>query len=386
MKPRKNGILYVIENEFFGGGEQAFAHLINGLDGSRFNVSAACLTGSLNPASGVFTEKIKAKAQVISLDLRRRINPFKIFLLKKIIRAGGIGIVHSQGPRADFYARLAARLAGGAAVVSTVAAPVEEYNVGALRKAAYKALNKFGEGGVDKFIAVAGHIEKKLSARGIPPEKIQRIYNGIPVEEYIVGPEKAREARKARDIEEDCFLAAVFCRLSWEKGLFSLIDAAKIIAGGGDVPAGGIKYLIVGEGPLEKDLKARVKSLGLEDSFVFTGFVDDVKPLLSAADVVVLPSFREGFPVGVLEAMAMGKPVIASDIDGINESVSDGQSGLLVPPGNAAALAGAISALFNSRERALELGRRGRIVAAERFGVEKMVKPHEELYGRLLQL
>ncbi|OGS08648.1 MAG: hypothetical protein A2270_02230 [Elusimicrobia bacterium RIFOXYA12_FULL_51_18] len=383
MSLRKSGILYVIENDFFGGGEQAFAHLINGLDGAKFNVYAACLTGSLNPASVVFTEKIRAKARVIPLDLRRRINPFKIFLLKKIVRAYGIDVVHSQGPRADFYARLAARLAGGVAVVSTVAVPVEEYNVGALRKAAYKVLNKFGEGGVDKFIAVAGHIGKKLAARGIPPEKVQRIYNGIPVEEFVMEPEKAREARRARNIGEKCFLAAAFCRLSWEKGLFSLIDAAKVIAGG-DVPAGGIKYLIAGEGPLEKDLKARIKNLGLENSFIFTGFLDDVKPLLSAADVVVLPSFREGFPVGVLEAMAMGKPVIASDIDGINESVSDGQSGLLVPPGNAAALAGAITALFKCRERAFELGRRGRAVAVERFGVAKMVKAHEELYGRLL--
>lgn len=387
MSGPKTTILYVIENESFGGGERAFAQLINGLDKSRYEVYAACLTGQLNPASATFTGEITGAAKILSLDLRRLVSLSAFFSLKKIIRENNIRIIHSQGARADFYARLAARAAGGGAIVSTIASPVEEYNVSLPRKAVYNALDRLTGCSVDRFIAVADHIGRKLVlGRGIPAHKVVRIYNGIEPTQYAPQPDTAAKARADYNIPPNSFLAGTFCRLSWEKGLFHLIEAAKIIAGRGDVTPDGIKYLIAGEGPLEKELKAKVKSLGLENSFVFAGFIKDVRPLLSALDIFVLPSFREGFPVSVLEAMAMGKPVAASNIDGINESVADGLNGLLVSPKDSAALAGAITALFKDKARAAEMGHRGRAIVADRFGLDKMIKAHEDLYERLLNL
>lgn len=385
MEKRK--ILYVIENEFFGGGEQAFAHIINGLNKAEYDVSVACLTGSLNPASAAFTEKIGKTARIVPLDLCRRVNPLNILRLRRIIAGMGINIVHSQGARADFYARLAARSAGGVSVVSTVATPVEEYNVNFIRKAVYTALDRFGESFVDRFIAVADHINQKLvCVRGIAPEKILRIYNGIDAAEYALRPDLAAKVRADYNISGDCLLAVAACRLSWEKGLFDLVEAAGRIAASGGGPTGGFKYIIAGEGPLENGLKAAVKAGGLEAIFVFTGFIRDIRPLLAAADVFVLPSYREGFPMSVLEAMAAGKPVIASDIDGVNESVSEGESGLLFKPGDAAALSRAILSLSADRARGLEMGRHGRAMVMEKFGLDKMIKAHEELYGGLINL
>lgn len=385
MSGRKIPVLYVIENECFGGGERAFAQLINGLDKSRFEVYAACLKGQ--PGSEAFAGEISGAAAVIGLDLRRLVSFSALSSLKKIIRENGIRLIHSQGPRADFYSRLAARAAGGAAIVSTVAAPVEEYNVGFARKAIYTALDRFAGSSVSRFIAVADHIARKLvSGRGLPPEKVARIYNGVDAAQFLCNPAMAAIARAAYNIPADCFLAGAFCRLSWEKGLFHFLEAAKKLADSGDVPPGRIKYLIAGAGPLGPELKKKAESFGLEKSFIFTGFIGDVRPLLSAADIFVLPSFREGFPVSVLEAMAAGKPVIASNIDGVNESVADGVSGLLVPPKDSAALAGAIAALFKDRTRAAGMGRSGREIAVEKFGLDRMVKAHEALYGELIKI
>jgi len=111
MALTKTALLYVIENERYGGGERAFAQLINGLDKTRYSVHAACLTGT--SGSQTFTDEISGAARVSHLDLRRLVSPGAVLSLRRIIRDNGIKIIHSQGPRADFYARLAARLAGG---------------------------------------------------------------------------------------------------------------------------------------------------------------------------------------------------------------------------------------------------------------------------------
>lgn len=361
----------MIENERYGGGERAFAQLINGLDKERFEVYAACLTG--DPSSEVFTREIGNSARVINLDLRRLLNPGAVLELKKIIQGSKIGIVHSQGARADFYARLAARLSGVAAV-STVAAPVEEYDVDRFRKFIYTALDRLLCSSTAKYIAVAGHIQRKLvDGRGVPPGKVVTIYNGVDAALYGCSAGQAAGARAAHDIPAGCFLAAAFCRLSPEKGLFTLVEAA-------GKTGGAVKYLIAGEGPLEGELKAGVNGLGLEKDFIFAGFTENVKLLLCASDLVLLTSSREGFPMVVLEAMASGRPVVASKIPGIDESVEDGRTGLLVPPGDSAALAAAIMELCADRELAMEMGRNGRAAVMEKFGIDKMIKAHEAVY------
>lgn len=374
---RRTRLLFVIENERYGGGERAFARLMRGLDKGRFEVFAACLTGT--EGSEAFVRELAGSARVIPLDLRRLVAPGVISGIKKIVRENGIEIVHSQGPRADFYSRLGARAAGRARVVSTIAAPVEEYDVGPLKKFVYAAMDRLGASSVAAYVAVAEHIKRKLvEERGLPAEKVVRIYNGVAPELYRCSARDAAAARAACNIPAGRFLAAAFCRLSPEKGLFTLLEAVALNAGS------GIQYLLAGAGPLEAELKARAASLGIEKDVVFAGFVQDPVPLLCAADLVLLPSLREGFPVALLEAMAAGKPVVASRIEGIDESVEDGRSGLLVPAGDAPALAAAIKRISSDAAAAADMGRQGRRRAAENFSEERMIKAHQELYEELL--
>lgn len=376
MSGAKRRVLYVCENERYGGGERAFARLINALDKGRFDVYAACLTGT--PESDVFVGEISRAAQVLRLDLRRLVSFSAVPEIRRIVREHGIELVHSQGPRADFYCRLALD-GSGVRHVCTVASPVEEYDVGPLRKAVYMVADRFLGSAVDGYVAVAGHIKRKLLDKGAPAGKVRVIYNGVEPRDYQASAGAREKERAALGVEPETFLVAAFSRLSPEKGLFTLLDAA------GLCPGDEIKFVVAGAGPLEAGLRARIAELGLEKDFLLAGFVGDVAPLLAAADLVALPSLREGFPMSVLEAMAAGRPVVASRIDGVDESVEDGRTGLLVPPGDFEALAAAVKTLARGRGSASEMGTAGRDAVIARFTVGRMARDHELFYGELLK-
>ncbi|MCR4345206.1 MAG: glycosyltransferase, partial [Candidatus Scalindua sp.] len=146
------------------------------------------------------------------------------------------------------------------------------------------------------------------------------------------------------------------------------------------------RFLVVGEGALRDELKAKSKSLKLEDKIIFTGFRSDIKSVLASIDIFVMPSLLEGLPMVLLESMAMAKPIVATDIDGVKEVLNNGETGLLVPPKDPKALSVAIVDLLNHRDKAYQIGLAARRVVEERFGVDIMVKKVETVYEELLQL
>ncbi|RJO60145.1 glycosyltransferase family 1 protein [candidate division WS5 bacterium] len=374
-------ILYVIENEFFGGGERAFAQLINGLDKGKYKVYVACLPRSSGLTPELFVEEIQGAAQIVPFDLRDQFNLWNIFRLIRIVKEKKIDFMHSQGARADFFVRIAAGLVKMPVVISTIATPVEEYNVNPVKKAVYVVLDRFGERFVDKFIVVAEHLMRKLTQiHKIPPHKVAKIYNGVDIEKYNYDPQIAVSVRKEMDIGPQVLLVGAVGRLTWEKGLPYFIEAAKKITDSGWQITDKVKYLIVGEGELEGNLRLKVKSLRLEEKVIFTGFRKDVREILGAIDILVVPSLREGFPMITLEAMAMAKPIIATNIDGITEQITDGINGILTPPKDSSAIAQAIIRLINDRESGRKLGLAARKRVEQEFSVEKMVAETEKVY------
>jgi glycosyltransferase involved in cell wall biosynthesis len=167
----------------------------------------------------------------------------------------------------------------------------------------------------------------------------------------------------------------------WQKGFKFLIKAISDIM----EVAPDARFLFVGEGPLRADLENLAQKLNLYDRVIFTGFRSDIPDLLSTMDVLVVPSLLEGFPMITLEAMAMAKPIIASDIPGIKEEIKDGESGILVPPKDSKALATAILKILSSDEIAENIGLAARQSVEEKFSVDKMVMETERLYSSLLQ-
>ncbi|KON27197.1 hypothetical protein AC481_05560 [miscellaneous Crenarchaeota group archaeon SMTZ-80] len=372
-------ILYVMGNTIFGGGERVFTQLISRLNKNRYELVCACLP------KGQLADKLEElKIPLCAIDFRHRFSIKTFLKLLKIVQSEKPHIVHSQGARVDFYTRLTARLARVPIIVSTIAAPVEEFNVNPIKRIIYIFLDRLTEKYVDKFIAVSESMRRKLITKHkIPSGKIVRIYNGVEVENYYYYSSDDY-IKKEFNIGRNTLLVGTIGRLVWEKGLEYFIKAIKEIEDSTWQMKDNIRFLIVGEGELRRELENLVKELKIEQKVVFTGFRKDINKILSVLNILVLSSLREGQPMVLLEAMAAGKPVIATNIEGLDETIIDGVTGILVPPKDPASLAKVIASLLQNRDKAEKMGQAGRSIVEERFNITARVKEYERLYDTLV--
>lgn len=215
---------------------------------------------------------------------------------------------------------------------------------------------------------------------GIPKRKMRLIYNGVELNRFA--PHKVRSTvRQEFSLPDDASVVGIVGRLGPEKAHQVLLKAAAIIRKTDD----RVRFLIVGDGPERERLEALTGDLGLTDIVTFTGGRSDIPEVLSALDLFVLCSDTEAFPVSILEAMAMEKPVVSTDVGSVSESVESGVTGLLVPPGQPEALADAIGELLADPERRREMGLEGRRRVEERFSVEAMTRQYEELFTQIVE-
>ncbi|MHA2139803.1 MAG: glycosyltransferase family 4 protein, partial [Candidatus Hodarchaeales archaeon] len=180
-KKNNRCILFVIDNLQFGGGERVFAQIISALSQDKYDIFLASQLGQQ------FLQAIhRRQIQFIPTDFSKRLNFSLISRLSRIIKKNEINIVHGQGVRAEFYARFASRMAGNSRYVSTIAMPVEGFDVGPIRKKTYSLFDRFSERFVDRFLVVSNALrETMIRDHGIPAEKVIRIYNGIEVDHYL---------------------------------------------------------------------------------------------------------------------------------------------------------------------------------------------------------
>lgn len=375
----KKRILYVIDGIEFGGGERVFAQLLNGLPEDRFEPYLA------SAPNDAFLKNIKSKNLVFyPVDFSNRFNPLPLMRLYRIVKSQRIDIVHSQGARADFFARIAAKLAKVPIIISTVQMLVEGYNVGYLKRFLYQTFDRFSERFVDYFLVVSSVLkENMIEVHGIPPDKIIKIYNGIETDYYKpVGNEEMRyKIRREFAVNDSDILIASLGRLVWQKGFEYFLHAIPEILR--EIP--DARFILVGDGPLRPELERLAVELGEGDKIIFAGYRSDVRDVLAALDIVVIPSVLEGFPMITLEAMAMAKPIVAAKIDGITEQITDGINGILTPPKDSSAIAQAIITLINNRGKAKAMGLAARKKVEQEFSVDKMVAETEKVYLSLLR-
>ncbi|MBW1803013.1 MAG: glycosyltransferase family 4 protein [Deltaproteobacteria bacterium] len=369
---RKISILFVIDGVSFGGGERVFAQIMNGLDPDKYNLFLASCPNTL------FYEAVaNTKVRLIPADLTKSANLSQIIKLAGIIKRNRIDIVHSQGVRADFFARMASWRAGNCRVISTIAAPVDKWDIHPLLKKIYFCLDHFSERFVDRVITVSQELENLLVTRhGFNRNKMIRIPNGIELDRYRPGEADSAD-RRALGISPGKPVIGSIGRLVREKGHLDLIDAHKKV----QETFPGAQLVIAGEGPMKEKLLKRVNALKLARSVIFQGFVKDIRPLMASIDVFAFPSLSEGFPMITLEAMAMAKPIVASNLPGISEQIDHGKTGILVPPGDSHAIAGAVVELLVNRELAKKLGLHARKKAEKAFSVKRMITKTEEVYN-----
>jgi len=212
-------------------------------------------------------------------------------------------------------------------------------------------------------------------------EKIVKIYSGIELDLFRpVSKDRKNKIRKKWNLKQNAPVIGIVSKL-WEgKGHVVLIEAFKALR----KEIEDAVLVIVGEGLLYDKLVGVVNGNGLRDSVLFTGFQMDVSEIIATFDVAVLPSFFEGMGRVLLEAMAMGKPVVASRVGGIPDLVEDGVNGLLVRPGNVKELADALKIMLNGKKLAEKMGNEGRERVKEQFSADAMVRSIEKVYREVL--
>ena len=182
--------------------------------------------------------------------------------------------------------------------------------------------------------------------------RTQVVVHGVPVDDLVARRAERDRRRGELDIADDDVVVTTVANLRWNKDYPTLLRAAARVLE--DHPR--VRFLAAGQGPLEAEVRAEAASLGLGDRFRILGYVDDVAAVLSASDVFVLASRVEGLPIAVLEAMALGLPVVATAVGGTPRTLTDGVEGRLVPAESPAALAGALAEVVSDPERRRTMG------------------------------
>ena len=336
-----------------GGLEKLLVEFARHADRDRYLLRFVSLT-----TRGVLAEDIEAEGwPVAALDVPPGFHPRIGFHLACMFRRWQIDVVHTHDERPNIYAAPVARLAGVRRVVHT------RHGQRPRLTRRQMLLVRMASRLTDHFVCVSRDTARLSVEQGVPASRVRTIWNGIdPGRFSYTGP------RTGEPI-------VTVARLSPEKGVEGLLRAAALALR--ECPS--LRFEIAGEGPCLPELKRLALQLGVSDRVQFLGQVRDVPGLLARASMFVLPSESEGVALTLLEAMAKGLPVAATRVGGNCEVVVDGETGLLVPAGDAGALA---SAMLRLRDpgTALAMGQAGRRRVERFFDVRRMVAAYESLY------
>lgn len=307
----------------------------------------------------------------------------------RLLRRERFDVVHVHTPIAALVGRIAAKLAGVPVKIYTAHGFYFHDEMAARKRAIYVGMEKVGARCGDFIMTVSREDEEAALRLGIARAgEIETIYNGVDVGHFdaarFSAEERARRRREAR-IPQDARVVGIVGRLVREKGFGELLDAFVEVSR----KHPDVWLLVVGD-VLESDrdgIKAefleRAERAGVWGRIVLSGLVEDTAPWLAMMDLFALPSYREGMPVSLLEAMAMGLPAIATDIRGCREEVEAGVTGLLVPARDAGALALAMDEMLSDGTRMTAMGEAGRARVLAHFDIEKVVAHQIAIYGRL---
>jgi glycosyltransferase involved in cell wall biosynthesis len=289
-----------------------------------------------------------------------------------------IDILHTNGCRGDFYVRsmFDLRLKRRPHVITRHGLPV----VQPLTNKVYSILDWRPTRLADRVIAVDSHTRDWLrNDWSVSPDKVRLIHNAAPT---FRGPsaDVLEKMRCDLGLRKDGLVALYLGRLSGEKGLFELIEAHRSLECRGKA----VELLIVGNGYLKDDLMRIAQSHPAGRDIKFIEEQLSVAPYLALCDVLVLPSYQEGLPMVVLEAMSAGKPVIATSVGGIPDLIEDGINGILVAPHDPVSLKKAFEYLLERPEAAAEMGRRGLDLVRNDFSLSQAVRALTKLYAELV--
>ena len=359
-------VVQVLATGTNGGAQEHLQSLVTRIDPSRYDVSVVALSGG-----GAVRKLQRADIPVLVIDDPD--DAIAVGALAAHLAEVRADVVHAHMYRAETVATRAVLALAEIGhrrpyLVSTI-------HSSRVRSSEDQELLRALTPHMDRLIAVSRAIEHKLVDEERTTVPVSLIYNGVDLDRYD-HQEPCCTLPDEYGMEPGSKIVGVVARLEPEKGHPTLLEAWPAVLRA--VP--DTYLLIVGEGSRRDALEAQARELQIAHRVVFTGRRDDVPAVTAALDVAVLPSYREAQGLSVLEAMALSRPVVASNVGGIPEMIEDGVTGLLVPPHDAEALATAIVRLLRDHPYADTLGRAGHDLVHDRFCIELMVSAVESIY------
>lgn len=372
-------VLHVLGGTEFGGAIWVVQSYVEAL------IERGCAVTICATADRVTDLFRRAGCDIVEIpEMVREIDPRRDFVsvakLARVIRRRRFDVVHTHTSKGGIVGRAAARLAGVPIVLHTAHGFAFHERSSRRSMALYVNLERLAARWSDRIITVSDFHRQWALELGIgKPDTVVTIHNGIS--RARLGVTRSRsDVRHELGLADDDLVVASIGRLAAGKGLEALLEALPEILR----RQPRARLLLAGDGPIRAELEALMRGSGLEGSVRMPGFREDVGDLLAAADLVAAPSLREGLSISVLEAMAMGKPIVATTIGSNRELIDDGASGLLVPPDDVAALGDAVASLLGDAERAARFGEAARARFEAGFTERVMKDAVWSLYEQLL--
>ena len=362
-------VIHYTDARAYGGAEHALAILVEHLPADLW--TSTLVHHEPDPIAPLLRRMAELGVETIEVPRITRRNPWRTAALARRLREARPAVFHAHLPweLSAEYATVAGRLAG-ARVVAT-----HQLFVGTPgRRARYVPRLLARTGVVSRYISVSNDVAENVVGRlGVPRRLVTVVHNAVPIPETIARNADLRDELLAG---ESGPLVVTTAQLRDYKGHRHLLTAAR------SVPNAVFAFL--GEGPERQPLEEQAARDGVSGRIRFLGHRSDVPAILQAADVFVLPSLNEGLPLAAIEAMAAQLPVVATDVGGTREIVHDGVTGLLVPPADPDALAGALRRLVREPDLARVLAAAGRELAVREFSPRHMADAVSAVYRDVL--
>jgi glycosyltransferase involved in cell wall biosynthesis len=356
-----------------GGPETVLGSLVRGLDRTRFQPTLVVLRKSGGPEAAAFTADPGVRRDVAWGGLLGA--PLAARRLLRLAGRGDVALLHTHDMRSNLAAYLATRVRRMPWI-----AHVHGW-LGVTHRGRWRLYEQIDRR-VVRFAArvLVGSTAAMQELQSLGVQRIEVVPYAVEIPPAGTGADEARRIRRQLGVGPDAVVIGVVGRLHRGKAVDLILrGVARLRESGRDV-----RGLIVGEGPDAEALHGLARELRVQDFVTFTGFRDDATPLMAAMDIFVSASLRETGPLTVLEAMALGRAVISSRVGLAPEAIADGTNGLIVPPGDLAALVTAMESLVADPPLRWTFGERGRAVVVDRFSATALVRAVERHYDSLL--
>jgi glycosyltransferase involved in cell wall biosynthesis len=366
MEKKATGILHIDTGREWRGGQQQAAYLLEGLVKEDYNTALVC-----QPQSALERYVKRKNLPCISLKMRGEWDFLAGRQIAGICRVHNFHILHLHTAHAlsiGFWIKVffpTLKLIGVRRV---------DFHIQKNWLSQKKYKNRY----LDKIVCISEGIKKVLISDGIPEKKLVTIHSGVDIDKFCdtVPP---GDFRKRLGIPDDHILIGTVASLAGHKDYPNLLRAARRVIDARE----DVSFCAVGDGPKEEEIQTLAGQLELRNHFVFAGFREDIGNFLKSFDIFVLASKLEGLGTSILDAHAVGLPVVASDTGGIGEVVLHNQNGLLVPPQDEKALSEALLYLIENTFLREKMGREAR-ETVKRFDIKMSIRKNMELYSCLM--